>query len=88
MFQDKHEGHYNDPVDQANLDHFNTWIVLNIHYFLQLFVTFLYLRTWLLDMKVDAIEDWSLFNDKIGDIAEQIGQTVHLPHNALYLLFL
>ena len=88
MFQDKHKGHYNDPVDQADLDHFNTWIVLNIHYFLKLLVTFLHLRTRLLNMKVNAIEDWSLFNDKIGDIAEQIRQTVHLPYNALNLLFL
>lgn len=88
MLEDQDEGEYNYPVDEADLCGTYPWIVLVIHYFLQLTIALLHLHARLYDVEIDTVENSSLLNDKIAHITEQITQIIHLANNVINLLFL
>ena len=55
MLEYKDKGQNDYPVDEADLDCAHSWVVLHIHYLLQLAIAFLDLRSRLLDVEVDSV---------------------------------
>lgn len=63
MFQEQDKGQDYYPIDEADLDCFDTHVVFDVHYFLQFFVAFTDLPSRILDVEVDSIKDSSLFHN-------------------------
>ena len=57
MLEQQDKSHYDDPVYQTDLSRFDSDVVLDIHDFLQFFVTLLDLATGIYDMKVNTVQN-------------------------------
>ena len=72
MFEHKDKGKDNDPVDEAYLGGPHPRIILCVHYFLQIHISFVNIASCICNVKVYAIQDGALLHDHIGDVSEQI----------------